>query len=165
MDGWIDKSTYELIHSSIDTLQDVKRDNRYNLICYRYLFKRPHPISDIPSISGTNPSSEGEEDNMEVDNQGKVAGQKRQKEQSSATPKKKPAGGHQSEATPTKGKKPICKYGVKCYQKSHEHREKFAHPWVSPTLFICQHIISLQDDSLGHVCAGIKVDNVSLEVT
>ena len=33
MDEWIDKSTYELIHFSIDTLQDVKRDNRYNLIC------------------------------------------------------------------------------------------------------------------------------------
>ena len=80
---------------------------------------------------------------MEVDNQGKVAGRKRQKEQSSAIPKKKPAGGHHSEATSTKGKKPICKYEVKCYQKSREHREKFAHPWVSPTLFIGQHIISL----------------------
>lgn len=33
--------------------------------------------------------------------------------------------------TPTKGGgRPMCKYGVKCYQKNPQHRKKFSHPWV-----------------------------------
>lgn len=39
-------------------------------------------------------------------------------------------------ASPAKvGEKPVCKYGVKCYQKSKKHKEQFAHPQVtSPSL-------------------------------
>ena len=34
-------------------------------------------------------------------------------------------------SSPTKvGKKPMCKYGVKCYQKSRQHKHQFAHPQV-----------------------------------
>ena len=29
---------------------------------------------------------------------------------------------------PSKKPKPMCKYGAKCYQKSTDHRSKFAHP-------------------------------------
>ena len=37
------------------------------------------------------------------------------------------------QTTPTKGAgkdKPVCKYGVKCYQKNPQHRKKYTHPWV-----------------------------------
>ena len=36
--------------------------------------------------------------------------------------------------TPTKGAerdKPVCKYGVKCYQKNPQHRKMYSHPLVS----------------------------------
>ena len=59
---------------------------------------------------------------METADEKKTTGLKRKKEESSAVPKKK-------QTTPTK--KPICKYSVKCYQTNKEHREKYAHPWVS----------------------------------
>ena len=28
-------------------------------------------------------------------------------------------------------KKPVCKYGPKCFQTSTKHKEQFDHPWVS----------------------------------
>lgn len=30
-----------------------------------------------------------------------------------------------------KQRKPVCKYGAKCYQTNSKHREEFDHPWVS----------------------------------
>ena len=33
-----------------------------------------------------------------------------------------------------KGKKPVCKYGPKCYQTGSEHKETFNLPWVRDTL-------------------------------
>ena len=36
------------------------------------------------------------------------------------------------QTTPTKGggSKPVCKYGMKCYQKNPKHRKTYSHPWV-----------------------------------
>ncbi len=69
-----------------------------------------------------------DDDEMEVDPPSKPtptkAGTKRSSNSSASTPKKRPVTGNGSKA------KPECKYGVKCYQKGKEHREKFSHPRV-----------------------------------
>ena len=85
-------------------------------------------FADLPGFSGVMDDNE----DMEID-EGKQygkAGTKRGSEGGGATagttPKKRPA---PSGKTPVKTK-PQCKYGVKCYQKSKEHRNKFNHPWV-----------------------------------
>ena len=73
--------------------------------------KRP-PTTDS-SPSGTKPKM--------------AAGTKRgSKDSPASTPKKRPS---TTDSSPS-GTKSRCKYGIKCYQKGKEHRDKFAHPWV-----------------------------------
>ena len=54
-----------------------------------------------------------------------------------------------SRAPPSKKrKKPLCKYGAKCYQTSARHREQFDHPWHEAEIHRLE-------------CADIKVEDVS----
>ena len=112
-----------------DAIQNLKREHWY-VVKYNHVnvsYKSVCP--DIPGVSGSGLKSEDED--MEVEVKTKKAGQKRGSDQSAASsPKKKPAV-NQSGTTPSKeGRKPLCKYGVKCYQKNREHLDKFYHPWV-----------------------------------
>jgi DNA ligase-3 len=71
------------------------------------------------------PSTSSEHDNDVEMTAEPTAGQKRAKSQSSAVSLKK----HKLAITsPTKEEKSLCKYGIKCYQTSKEHKEKYAHP-------------------------------------
>ena len=82
-------------------------------------------FADLPGFSGV---MDDDDEEMEVDQPAstqltpKKAGTKRSNNSSPRVPTKRPP--------LNTADKPDCKYGVKCYQKGKDHRDKFSHPLV-----------------------------------
>lgn len=97
-------------------------------------------LADLPSFSG-NDGDDAMDVDVQAEEEGKRsrAGTKRSAGSSAAnSPKKKPTPVKSPVKSPLKSppksSKPVCRYGVKCFQKNKEHQEKFDHPWVGRVL-------------------------------
>ncbi len=96
----------------------------------------PSSTADIPGLAEVKKEEDnGEEDDDEDMNGGGISADSARNSASVSAGTKRKHDKSQSEsstlAPPTKRSKPVCKYGPKCYQKGHQHREQFEHPWVS----------------------------------
>ena len=96
------------------------------------------PPADIPGlVPAKKDGGEGEEENGDDDDGGDMDVEVHAPAASATGTKRKRAAASTDQSdespgkSPAKRRKPVCKYGPKCYQKSRAHKEQFDHPWVS----------------------------------
>ncbi|KAL5490807.1 hypothetical protein EMCRGX_G015992 [Ephydatia muelleri] len=103
--------------------------NATDLDRLKSLFKTSKEVTDLPGLK-SNPAKDGGDDDDDGDDDGgdDDGGDGDMDVDAPGPSSRKRSSDQATEMPAAKRSRPVCKYGVKCYQKSALHREQFDHP-------------------------------------